>query len=138
MRAPGLGPNGVSKFPLPLPSRPALALLEMVTEKVESTRLGGIHNSRLDRMQRQSGLRRPTSHLFQRLLSFALRATQGAHRIYELTDLAEKEDWRYLLAQGGHPDDLDSGGAQERHSVVSQSWKPGPLWTLLTEIHDAY
>ena len=49
------------------------ALLEMVTEKIEAPRLGGVHDSRLDRMQRQSGLRRPASHLFQRLLSFRLR-----------------------------------------------------------------
>ena len=76
VRAPGLGPNRVSKFPLTLPARPSLALLEMVTEKIEAPRLGGIHDSRLDRMQRQSGLRRPPSHLFQRLLSFRLRATQ--------------------------------------------------------------
>src|SRR5208283_5271012 len=76
LRAPGLVPNTVSKFPLTLSARPFAALLEMVTEKVESPRWGGIHDSRLDRMQRQSGLRRPPSHLFQRLLSFPFRATQ--------------------------------------------------------------
>ena len=59
VRAPGLGSDGVWKFPLTLRARPFAALLEMVTEKIETARLGGVHNPRLDRVQRQSGLRRP-------------------------------------------------------------------------------
>jgi len=75
LRAPGLDSNRVAQFPLTFSTRPSLAPLEMVTEKVEAPRLGGIHDLRLDRMQRQSGLCRPASHLFPRLLSFAFPAT---------------------------------------------------------------
>ena len=75
-RASGLGPNRVSKFPLTLPARPFAALLEMVTEKIEAPRLESVHDSRLDRMQRQSGFPRPALHRFQRLLRFPFRATQ--------------------------------------------------------------
>src|SRR3974390_2471014 len=41
VRAPGLGPNRVSKFPLTLPARPSQAPLEVVTEKVETPPFGG-------------------------------------------------------------------------------------------------
>jgi hypothetical protein len=60
MRAPSFGPNRVSKFPLTLPARPFAALLKVVTEKVEAPRLGGVHDSRLDRMQVDS-CRPPTN-----------------------------------------------------------------------------
>src|SRR5271157_3009886 len=76
VRAPGLGSNCVSKFSLTLPAWPFAALLEMVAEKIEAPWLGGVHNSRLDRMQSQSGCCRPALHLFQRPLSFPFRATQ--------------------------------------------------------------
>ena len=97
-RAPGLGSNRVSKFPFTLPTRPFSALLEMVTEKIEAPRLGGVHNSRLDRMQHQSGLCRPALHLFQRLLSFPLRATQHHEviRVPHHLDAAR----RHLMVEG--------------------------------------
>ena len=50
MRARGLGPNRVAKFPLTLPARPLAALLEVVTEKIETARLGGVHDARRERM----------------------------------------------------------------------------------------
>ena len=70
--SPRLDSQRVLKLPQTLLPRPFLAAFEVIAQKVEASRLGGIHNPRLGRMQRQSGLLGPLPHLLQGLLGFPL------------------------------------------------------------------
>src|SRR6185503_18249734 len=55
-----------------LPPRPSLPSLEVVAQKVKATLPVSVCDSRLCRVQRQSGLHRPLPHLLQRFFGFRL------------------------------------------------------------------
>src|SRR5258707_5365846 len=52
---------------------PFHAPFKVIPEKLKAASLGGVHDARLSRMQREFGLRRPSLHLCQRRLRLALR-----------------------------------------------------------------
>src|SRR5206468_12992473 len=55
VRAPGLGSDRVFQLLEALPTRPAIAALEVVAQEVGSTGLGGINDPSLFRVERQAG-----------------------------------------------------------------------------------
>lgn len=67
----------VLKVPETFPTRPAIAALEVIPQKIKSSRLRRVHDACLLRMQRQSGFRRPLLHRVQRPHRFGLASTQN-------------------------------------------------------------
>jgi hypothetical protein len=74
---PGFLADGVLQFPETLSPRPSLALFEVISQKIKTSRLHCIDDPSLLRMQRQSGFRRPVLHHFQRSARFGFAATQN-------------------------------------------------------------
>jgi hypothetical protein len=80
VRTPGLSAYRILQLVQTLPPRPSQPSLEMVAQKVKASALIRVYNPRLYRMQRQSSLRRPSSHLFQRFFGFRLAPAQD-HKV---------------------------------------------------------
>src|SRR5664279_660862 len=60
--SPGLVANGLFVLVQTLRSRPSVASLEVVAQKVEAPLLARLHDARLGRVQDQSRLRHPLTH----------------------------------------------------------------------------
>src|ERR1700758_750695 len=71
-QAPGLGPDRLFEFVQALLTRPSVAALEVVAQKIKAALLCGVDNARLGRMQDQPCLFRPLAQLFEHCLSLGL------------------------------------------------------------------
>ena len=74
---PGLGTQRVLQLVQALSPGPSRPPCEVIAQKVEATRCGGVHDPRLRRMQLQSRRSGPTLHPFQRLAGFRLVPAQN-------------------------------------------------------------
>src|SRR5437870_2181777 len=72
-----LGTNRVFELPETLLPRPLHPSLEVITQKVKTAALGGIHNPRFNRMQPQTCLLGPLPHSFQNCCRFPLAPAQN-------------------------------------------------------------
>jgi len=70
-------PNRRFQFGYTLSSRPAVATLKVIAQKVEATTLCGVDDAGLFRMQPQSGNRRPALHFCERRSGLGCAATEN-------------------------------------------------------------
>src|SRR6266436_10024012 len=77
MSASRFTPNRRFQFGHTLSSRPAVATLKVIAQKVKATALRGLHDASLLRMQAQTSLRRPRLHFCECRSGFSFAATEN-------------------------------------------------------------
>src|SRR5260370_41550882 len=70
-------PNRRFQFGHTLSSRPAVATLKVITQKVKATTLPGVHDAGLFRMQPQTSRNRPRLHFCERRSGLGFAATEN-------------------------------------------------------------